>query len=241
MSVRLMSIVWDLDLPPGEKLVLLALADQANDEGRQCWPAVMTIARKSGQGERTVRRALKDLEAKGHLTRHHSDGATTQYHVHPGHSGTPAKSAPLPKATRTPAKSAPKTPRTTNTSEAKASSVGDKRERATRLRQDWVPDQLPVKVAALVAQWPPGRLDRELDQFRDYWSSRQRDAARLDWDKTWHNRIRDQHDRIVRENRNVAQPKRYERYGPGEYRDPILADVFGDLSAQLDPAGHSRC
>lgn len=32
MSIKLMSLVWDLDLPPGDKLVLLALADQANDE-----------------------------------------------------------------------------------------------------------------------------------------------------------------------------------------------------------------
>ncbi|HEX8382435.1 MAG TPA: helix-turn-helix domain-containing protein [Sphingomonas sp.] len=116
MSIRLMTTVWDLDLPPGEKLVLLALADQANDEGRQCWPAVSTIMKRSGQGERTVRRALHDLEAKGHLTRHHRDGGSTQYHLHPGQIGTPAKSAPLPNATATPAKSAPK-PSGTTTSE----------------------------------------------------------------------------------------------------------------------------
>lgn len=121
MSIRLMTQVWDLDLPPGEKLVLLALADQANDEGRQCWPAVLTIAKKSGQGERTVRRALADLEAKGHLTRDHRDGTSTQYHVHPCQNGSPAKSAALPKTTKTPANLAPKTPRTTKPSEAKAS------------------------------------------------------------------------------------------------------------------------
>jgi len=113
MSVKLMSQVWDLDLPPGEKLVLLALADQANDEGRQCWPSVDTIGRRSGQGERTVRRALATLEDKGFLTRQHRDGTSTQYHVHPCHNGTPANPAPLPKTTKTPANLAPKTPRTT--------------------------------------------------------------------------------------------------------------------------------
>jgi hypothetical protein len=40
-----------------EKLVLLALADCANDEGR-CWPSASTLARKTGEGERTVRRAV---------------------------------------------------------------------------------------------------------------------------------------------------------------------------------------
>jgi hypothetical protein len=112
MSIKLMSLVWDLDLPPGDKLVLLALADQANDEGLQCWPAVATIAKRSGQGERTVRRCIADLEAKGHLTRHHRDGNSTQYHIHPCQNGSPAKSAPLPKTTPTPAKLAPKPSRT---------------------------------------------------------------------------------------------------------------------------------
>lgn len=78
-----MAIVWELDLPPGEKLVLLALADQANDAGTQCWPSVETIARRSGQGVRTVRRALASLETQGHLTRDHRTGTSTQYRVHP--------------------------------------------------------------------------------------------------------------------------------------------------------------
>lgn len=114
MSIALMTLVWELDLPPGEKLVLLALADQANDNGAQCWPSVDTIARRSGQGERTVRRALASLETKGHLTRDHRDGTSTKYRVHPCQIGTPAKKTPLPKTTKTPAKLAPKPSRTIN-------------------------------------------------------------------------------------------------------------------------------
>ena len=91
MSIALMTKVWETNLPPGEKLVLLALADQAGDDGRQCWPSVETIAHKSGQGERTVRRALASLEEKGHLTRQHRDGTSSQYHIHPCQIGTPAK------------------------------------------------------------------------------------------------------------------------------------------------------
>lgn len=141
MSIKLMSQVWELDLPPGEKLVLLALADQANDEGRQCWPSVDTIAGRSGQGERTVRRALKDLETKGHLTRSHREGTSTQYHVHPCQSGTPAKSAPLPNTTQTPAKLAPKPSRTTNTKKAKASLVN-----RARAKPDFeLPDDIPAE------------------------------------------------------------------------------------------------
>lgn len=136
-----MALVWELDLPPGEKLVLLALADQANDEGRQCWPSVETIAHRSGQGIRTVRRALASLEDAGHLTRNHRDGTSSQYHVHPGQNGSPAKSAPLPKTTKTPAKLAPKPSRTTSNGLS-----DDKPMRAFR-RKDWpkLPDWLPAE------------------------------------------------------------------------------------------------
>lgn len=75
--------------------------------------------------------------------------------------------------------------------------------RATRIREDWTPEKpLPINVAALVAQWPPGRMQRELEGFVAFWLARNRDAARRDWDLVWHNRIRDQHDRIMREARN---------------------------------------
>lgn len=128
VSIKLMSAVWELDLPTGEKMVLLALADQANDAGEQCWPSVPTIARRCGMGDRTVRRALADLEAAGHLTRLHRDGNSTQYRVHPGHSGSPAKSAALPNTPKTPAKLAAK-PSGTISSPPVASQPTERRER----------------------------------------------------------------------------------------------------------------
>ncbi len=41
MSIKIMTAVWNLDLPDSEKLALLALADCANDEGL-CWPSMAT-------------------------------------------------------------------------------------------------------------------------------------------------------------------------------------------------------
>jgi hypothetical protein len=37
-----MTLVWELELPDSEKLVLLALADCANDEGH-CWPGMNAL------------------------------------------------------------------------------------------------------------------------------------------------------------------------------------------------------
>ncbi len=76
------------------------------------------------------------------------------------------------------------------------------RSSGSRISPDWKPSALPVTVAALIAQWPPGRVERELEAFSDYWTARSRDACRSDWDKVWHNRIRDIHDRVLRDNQN---------------------------------------
>ncbi|WP_372411835.1 helix-turn-helix domain-containing protein [Streptomyces luteireticuli] len=53
---------------PGAKLVLLALCDHA-DEAWSCYPGQKLLARKTSQGERTVRRHLEWLEEQGFLTR----------------------------------------------------------------------------------------------------------------------------------------------------------------------------
>jgi len=136
-----MSAVWEVDLPDSEKIVLLALADNANDEGG-CWPSIATIAKKCSKGERTVQCAIKALCDKGHLSRIEKLGKGVTYTVHPRSGCTPAKSAPRnPRtpaaAAPTPAAAAPK-PSMNHTSEAKASSV-------TRFE---LPDDIPVEAWA---------------------------------------------------------------------------------------------
>ena len=66
MSIRAMNWAWDQRLGPSAKLILLALADDADDSG-QCWPAVRRIAGKCLVSERTVQRALKEFETTGLL------------------------------------------------------------------------------------------------------------------------------------------------------------------------------
>jgi hypothetical protein len=117
----MLSAAWDADLPPMEKLVLLALADCANDQGH-CWPSASTLRKKSGQGERTVRRCIQSLIEKGHITQQQRSGTSPVYTVHPCQSGTPARAAPLPDRPDTPARAAPKPKGTVSSSEAKASS-----------------------------------------------------------------------------------------------------------------------
>ena len=51
MSVKVMGWVWDQDLPRDEKFILLAYADHANHEGYNVYPAVATVAKKTGYSE----------------------------------------------------------------------------------------------------------------------------------------------------------------------------------------------
>lgn len=76
MSVKAMSLVWDLPCPtnhngkdfkPGHKFVLLGYADHADHFGKNIYPAVMTIASKTGYDERSVQRLTNELNEMGLL------------------------------------------------------------------------------------------------------------------------------------------------------------------------------
>ena len=69
MSVHYSSSVWSADIgDPVAKLVLLKLADNANDSGA-CWPSIATVCRETGLSERTVQRKMAYLEEHGFLKR----------------------------------------------------------------------------------------------------------------------------------------------------------------------------
>jgi len=60
-----MSLVWDTNIPSREKFILLAYADRADDEGENIFPAVPTIARKTGYTDRNVQLILRKLIKAG--------------------------------------------------------------------------------------------------------------------------------------------------------------------------------
>lgn len=62
-----MSLVWEMDLPTSEKMVLLVIADHADDQGENAWPSIATIARKASLSERQAQRLVKSLTKVGLL------------------------------------------------------------------------------------------------------------------------------------------------------------------------------
>lgn len=59
MSLKQTQWAWDLPLKPGLKLVLLALADYANDQG-ECYPSLKQLQKKSGFARSTLIEHLPD-------------------------------------------------------------------------------------------------------------------------------------------------------------------------------------
>lgn len=68
MSIKAMTLVWERSRAKGsELLVLLAIADYAQDDGREAFPTMRTLAEKSRMTERGVREIIRRLEAAGEL------------------------------------------------------------------------------------------------------------------------------------------------------------------------------
>jgi hypothetical protein len=62
-----MSQVWTRRAAGGEQMILLAMADHANDEGGDCYPSVGRIAWKTGYSIRQVQNIMAKLRARGAL------------------------------------------------------------------------------------------------------------------------------------------------------------------------------
>lgn len=81
MSVKFLNWAFQLEgLNPTQKVILIALADNADDEGH-CFPSMATLCRKTGlSAKNTIRNNLKILIEKGYLSvneRVRSNGSKT--------------------------------------------------------------------------------------------------------------------------------------------------------------------
>lgn len=81
MAIRLMTAVWDDEsLPRGDVLLMLALADHANDDGA-CFPSIGRLARRTRSSPSTVRRHLRSLQAAGRLQVDAREGTSNIYRI----------------------------------------------------------------------------------------------------------------------------------------------------------------
>ena len=95
VSIKLMTAVWQMKLNHTDKLVFLALADNANDDGI-CWPSIKTICKKTCLSERGVQASIARLIKENVLQRVIKNGHSSNFYVRPPQDMHPAPYAPTP-------------------------------------------------------------------------------------------------------------------------------------------------
>lgn len=110
MSIRIMSLVFQADpdkLTATQKLVLLALADFANDDGLSIYPSNERTARRTSLAVRSVQRIIRQLEEAKIVEKTRVGGGKrpNEYRIHPQRipltqsptrGSTPDTESPLP-------------------------------------------------------------------------------------------------------------------------------------------------
>lgn len=184
MSIMLMTEVFRLDLHPTDKLVLLALADAAHDEGHTHIPVrrrrvgdldkygrrKLDLLIKTSLSERAVQMAIKRLVAAGHLERTERAGLGVDYVVTPRTICGGASAAPPQETAPTPAGDAGKPLPTVK--------------HKGGCPDDFKPDAKPEsKTAQRMAKWSPEFLEIQIEKFIAHHQGKGTTSA--NWNKQW--------------------------------------------------------
>lgn len=215
MSIAIMTQVWRMDLPSTDKMVLLALADAANDDG-VTWMAVrsrregkLDIIQKTSLSERAIQNAMKRLEESGHISREMRDGKGTIYTVFPDPrtTCTPAAGA------QTPARRAPKP---SNNPSTNVEDINTRARASKRCPSDWQPNQSHADLGGSLGM-DLRDISAESFAMKDHTFA----TARKDWDATFRNWLR-------------TAAERKQRYAPrATPKSDHLAGIASAMGAAL--------
>lgn len=81
--------------------------------------------------------------------------------------------------------------------------------RGKRISEDWTPTEADWLWAKTTEELTDAEITRATDEFKNYWLSRSRDAAKLDWSRAWRARISEIAPRIRRDRQGVAPRPRW--------------------------------
>lgn len=191
MSLAALTWAFDQYLEPAKKVVLLALADYADDTGR-CWPSQETLTKKTSLSIRTIRTHLHVLADFGLITveeRRRADGGRTSnvYVLQM----TPRQILPGPPATvdRAPRQTVAAIQEPSKEPSSNLPSGEPTGKRGSRLPVGWMPS--PGVAKAIRGECPDLDLTREHRKFSDHWKAAPgAKGVKADWDATWRNWMR---------------------------------------------------
>ena len=205
-----MSAIFEsVSLGPTERLIMLALADHADDEGR-CYPSVARIAQRTGLSERAVQTNVRSLIAAGYINvtigggKGHSnlyfisanpaaDAPQTPQQMHPAADAPRSRCAPNPAADApNPAADAPEPPITIIEPSLKKTAPTSAEHSTARLPEGWVLSEEGWAYARS-QKIPDEVIADEALGFFAYWTDRKdRDSRKSErgWEQCWANRCR---------------------------------------------------
>jgi hypothetical protein len=187
MSIKLMCMAFDAEIPATQKLVLLALCDNANEQG-QCFPSISLLERKCSLSDRAVQSSLSWLEQNGYLSRNFRIGRATIYVVTPERGSPPNDVHPRSSFTPPPNDVHP-TPERGSPLTIKESSSKQKN-RGTRIPFTELPDEWSEFCRSERPELNPVKV---WNTFYDYWIAVPgAKGVKADWFATWRNWVRNQ-------------------------------------------------
>jgi biotin operon repressor len=190
MSIRMISAAIDLDLSPSDKLILILLANNANDETGDCFPSQTYLAKRSGLSRGSVNRVIKRLETVGlvdTIPQYRDDGGrrSNRYRLNMNDTGGGVTTEHMG------CDPVIQEPVTVGDSLTVISNrhKNHSETRGTRLEEDW---ELPISWRQWASKKRPDlHLDTVADCFKDHWISvggvR---GIKRDWSATWRNWVR---------------------------------------------------
>lgn len=236
MSIK--AISWALSVKtgsPATKLVLIKLADNANDLGR-CWPSLRHISEQTELTERSIREQIRKLEKAGLVTteRRYADGVQLPNgytlnlrqsvgvgnHIPGvGEPGAPGVGQDVP----------PNKPLSINrhlTEEGSGTLTRSepRAPKATRWPSDAIVSEDWIQAAGMKrAERGLASIDLayEAERFQNYWAAKGgQSATKVDWQKTWMNWATD-------------KTKTGNGYVNGNGRKPTAHDKFLSAAASI--------
>lgn len=246
MSCR--ALLWAAKQRPdtsSEKLVLWELAN-ATDERNDglAFLCIRTIAERSRLNRKTVIAAIDKLElAKLIADTGERVGRSNQVKVYRLDMERVPKAEPSQKrdspafAARgsrkrdtEPLPNKPDSPLgETNVSPAPQGAV--RAAKAMRMQEGWTPPDiaaLPMEIAALARQWPPGAYQTEAAAFRHHWLAQSGPKAyRHDWNKQWVSRVSSRAAGVLRD---AKAGLGFEDFKPATNKSPLEFNRFGEDS-----------
>jgi hypothetical protein len=244
MSVQAITAAFAVQgVSPSEKLVLLALANFADAEGR-CWPSQARLALDTGLTDRQIRRVFVSLIDAGLMTKEHrrrrdgyraSDLITlTIFEDTVSAKGKPYRTFEdnltghlepiLPDTVSYPTTLEPSVEPSVEPLEAAQAQPQAKPDpKGTRLPDEWSP-QLSEVAFAKQQGMTLEEISLEADKFRDFWCAKPGAGGRKsDWSATWRNWCRNR-----RSGAGVAGGARSggNRQGPSDFAS-IIAERRG--------------